>query len=320
MRLLSSLALQTIKPALSVAATVAVAVSGLALSLLVLAVPAAAEPIAIPNGSFESPAVPFASPFVDAWQQSPLVDTNDLSTEVTGLFINQPPSDPTHIDNCDGSQCAFLFALPQTALFQDYDSVDYTSVPTHAFNAVFEPGKGYALTVAVLGGTNLSIPMQEGTTLELSLYYRDSGGNKVTVAATSVTNSGAVFTNGTHFVDYQVYVPTVLATDPWAGKHIGVQMLSTVAFELMGGYWDIDNVRLATTPSLLAPGFTAGHFSFSLQSQPGLVFEMFASTNLALPFSNWTSLGTLTNASGITPFVDPATSFNRRFYRARQLP
>ena len=43
---------------------------------------------------------------------------------------------PTFIDNCDGSQAAFLFALPEVALFQDYNSIGGTNTtPSHDFDA-----------------------------------------------------------------------------------------------------------------------------------------------------------------------------------------
>src|ERR1035438_10200694 len=213
------------------------------LSQLVLAIvalvawpaPLQAGTIGIPNGSFESPATTFATPLVDSWQQIPPPDfVNQIF--LSGVFTNASPA----IDNCDGNQAAFLFANPQAALFQDYDSTDYTgSVPTHAFNARYDVGKAYTLTVAVLGGTNVAIPMPEGTTLELSLYYRDSASNMVTVAATSITNIYALFSNATpHFIDFQVQAPTVKTSDPWAGQHIGVQLLSTVT-AAVSGYWDL---------------------------------------------------------------------------------
>jgi len=279
--------------------------------------------IAVPNASFESPPTTYAIPFVDSWQQVPSPDLNDQTTLLTGVFSNQPPTDPTHIDNCDGSQALFLFAVPGAAVFQDYDSTNYANpTPTHAFNSTFDVGKSYTLTVGVIGGTNLTIPMQEGTTLELSLYYRNSTGDAVTVAALTITNSGSLLPSPTHFVDFQVLVPTVKASHPWAGQHIGVQLLSTVSPELSGGYWDLDNVRLSSivTPALAAPAYTNSHCSFTLQSEPGLVFEILASADLVLPLSNWTSLGTLTNVTGATPFSDPTPGLSRRFYRARQLP
>ncbi|MGD0258277.1 MAG: hypothetical protein ABSD29_00460 [Verrucomicrobiota bacterium] len=276
--------------------------------------PLQAGTIYIPNASFESPVTDYAWPQIDSWQQTP-----SWTNEESGVFLNLPP----YIDNCDGSQAAFLFAAPQAALFQDYDSTDWSnSVPTHAFNATFDVGESYTLTVAVLGGTNLTYPMQVGTTLQLSLYYRDASSNMVIVAATTITNSGQLFPTNTHFVDFSVYVPGVRTNDPWAGQNIGVQIASTVSPDLAGGYWDLDNVRLTETalPALTNPGVTNSQCAFTLQSQPGLSFEILASTNLALPLSNWTSLGTLTNLTGVIPFLDPATNLNRRFYQARQLP
>ena len=272
----------------------------------------------LPNASFESPTTDLAYPAIDAWQQVPV-----WYAQQSGVFLNAPLGDPHYIDNCDGTQGAFLFASNQVAILQDYDSIDWSNVaPTHAFNATFDVGKSYTLTVGVIGGTNLTIPMQEGTALVLSMYYRDSTSNMVTVAATSITNSGAVFGSGTHFLDYQVQVPTVKASDPWAGQHIGVQLLSAVGPGLEGGYWDLDNVRLVSSgpPTLLAAARSNGQFSCTLQSAPGLRFEMLATTNLALATSNWTSLAILTNVTGTTPFLDTTTNLTRRFYRAHQLP
>lgn len=84
----------------------------------------------------------------------------------------------------------------------------------------------------------------------------------------------------------------------------------------------MDNVRLTETalPALNNPQVTNSQFGFTVQSQPGLRFEILASTNLALPLSTWTNLGTLTNVTGAISFFEPATNLNRRFYRARQLP
>ena len=268
-----------------------------------------AATVPVPNASFESPPVNFASPFVDGWQQVP-----DPSTTLTGVFSNVPPP----IDNCDGGQAAYLIADPGVALFQDYDSTDYANpTPTHGFNATFEAGKSYTLTVGVIGGGG---NMTNGATLELSLYYRDALSNLVNVAATNIAYTPDLFPSHYHLVDFQVLLPTVRTSDPWAGRHIGVQLLSSITdTNLAGGYWDLDNVRLASsvTPALVAPLYTNGHFSFTLQSEPGLPFEILASTNVALPLSNWTSLGTLTNGTGATAFTDPADNLSRRFYRAR---
>ena len=295
--------------------------------------PLQAGALFIPNASFESPIVPpvnpYAEPDMDAWQKSPQPAWYDPSQnfdtpweDLMGTFYNVPyPS--TFIDDCDGSQAAFLFALPDVALFQDYNSVSGTNtVPTHAFNAKFNTDNAYTLTLGVMGGVDGSPPLYIGATLQLSLYYRDASSNMVTVASTTITNSVQLFPTNTHLVDFSVYVPGVRANDPWAGQNIGILIASTVGFDKANGYWDIDNARLTETalPALTEPQVMSSQCGFTLQSQPGLRFEVLASTNLALPLSNWTSLGTLTNVTGAIPFLDPAANLSRRFYRARQLP
>lgn len=283
----------------------------------------------VPNGSFESPVVPpsapYASPDMDAWQKSaqpawydPKQNADTPWSYLMGTFYNVPfPGQ--FIDNCDGAQAAFLFALPEVAVFQDYDSIGGTnSVPSHAFNASFIAGKAYTLTVGVIGGGG---GMKPGATLQLSLYYRDALSNFVTVAATSVTNSIAAFPTNTHFVDYQVEVPVVKAGDPWAGKHIGIQLLSTTGFDLAGGYWDLDNVRLTETvaPELSIAQVIGGRLSFTLVSDPGVQFEIQATTNLTTGAESWTSVRTFTNVTGTGSFTEAVVGPGQRFYRARKL-
>ena len=270
--------------------------------------------ILIPNGSFESPQTTYATNRIDSWQQTP-----DSAFFLTGVFSNQPPV----IDNCDGNQAAFLFANPGVSLAQDYDSTDWSSpIPSHAFNATFNLGSAYSLTVGVIGGVYGSPPLYIGATLQISLYYRDAASNMVTVAAATITNSTGLFPTNTHFVDFSVQVPGVLPTDLWANQTIGVQMASTVGTNLASGYWDLDNVRLTETvlPHLTNPQIMSNHFSLTVCSEPGLQFEILAHTNLASPLSAWTSLGIVTNVSGTNAFSDPATNLNHRFYTLRQLP
>ena len=121
-------------------------------------------------------------------------------------------------------------------------------------------------------------PLFIGATLQLSLYYRDDANNMVPVATTTITNTAGLFPTNTHFVDFSVQLPVVQGTDPCANQHIGVMIASTVGFDLMGGYWDVDNVRLTETiyPTLSNPQMTNGHFAFTLRSEPGLAFEILA--------------------------------------------
>jgi len=273
------------------------------------------ETILIPNGSFESPTTTFASPFIDSWQKTPRPDWYDetggfLWTQLTGQFSNQPPS---YIDNCDGKQAAWMFVIPEVGIFQDYDH------PTnHAFNATYEIGKSYDLAVGIIGtGGN----MQLGATFEFALYYWDAASNTVVVAATSVTNSPSVFSNNTHFIDFHTDSGFVKASDPWAGQHIGVRLLSSITdTNLEGGYWDLDNVLLTSirAPALSNPVWTNGQFSFIVQSEPGMTLEIQKSTDPGEQI--WSSLGFVTNGSGTTPFTDTNAMSGQSYYRVRLVP
>src|SRR5262249_24992493 len=133
------------------------------------------ENIGIPNFSFESVATQFADPRIDAWQKAPqpsTFDTNIFGTwdNLAGGFLNTAPTNADHIDNADGNQLAYLFAYPQTGIFQDYNSIDWSNnTPTHAFNARFNPGRSYTLTVGLTSSTQE--PLTEGSALLMSLYY-----------------------------------------------------------------------------------------------------------------------------------------------------
>ncbi len=236
------------------------------------------------------------------------------------MFGNVPPTNADYIANADGSQLAYLFNYPQVALFQDNNSTDWSNgPPTHAFNALFRPGHAYTLTVGLTSSSEE--PLTPDATLQLSLYYLDAASNMVTVAANNVSFDPNVFTNLSQLLDYSATIQEVHPNDPWAGKQIGIQFVSTVNPELIGGVWDLDNVRLKETvaTALNTPGVTNGQFDFVLQSEPGLAFAVQASTNVGSPGTNWTTLGGFTNVTGKTSFTDPVANPGRRFYRAQQL-
>jgi len=242
--------------------TLIVAISG-ALALISGANTLRAQSIPVPNYSFESQSgvgYPFGTnPNVDSWQKiaepayfAPAFGSFGIPWYGTaGVFVDSNP-----YGNRVGTQAGYILAFPQVTLFQDYDSS-----PTHDFNATFEVGQAYNLMVGVFGKNSI----QPGSTLELSLYYRNELGNMVTVGSTVITYSAATFPGSTNLnlVDYQVNVAPVLAGDAWAGKHIGIQLESTIPIELTsGGNWDFDNVRLTAVPepaalSLLGLGFVA---------------------------------------------------------------
>ena len=254
-------------------------------------------PIPVPNFSFESPATDFAYPQVNSWQRSPKPDwfVEDAQQQwafLTGVFKNTPEGSGDHINNLNGQQALFLFAYPQVALFQDDNTIGGTNTaPTHEFEAKYEPGQAYQLTAALIGGGG---NMKEGVTLRLSLYYRDALSNMVTVAATTITNSPETFRSTypslTNLVDFHVITPATTPQDAWAGKNIGLLLESTVGFDLVGGYWNIDNLRLAALSSpwphlSIAPA--GAHFEATWPSVYGKVYQAQVSNNL----KDWANLG-----------------------------
>ena len=229
--------------------TIAAATAG-ALALVAGICHLQAQPITVPNFSFESPtapnAYPFVNMFVDAWQKAaepayygPAIGTPYGIPWVgtAGVFLDVNP-----YVNHAGTQAGYLLAFPEVTLFQDYNST-----AAHDFDAVYEVGKSYTLTIGVFGKDTLA----PGSTLLLSLYYLDALDNKTAVSSTTVSYSAAAFptTAPLSLVDYSVIVPTVQAGDAWAGKHIGIQLESTTPLAMStGGNWDFDNVRLAAIP------------------------------------------------------------------------
>ncbi len=226
-----------------------------------------AETIYIPNASFESPQTIFASPDIDFWQEAPTPWWYDetggyMWTQLTGVFLNVPPEDPSHIDNCDGDQAVWLFAVPEAELFQD-------------LNDVFEVGHAYNLTVGIIGGGG---GMLDGVPIEIRLYYRDAEENRVTIGATTYTydiNIGLV----KHFIDVQLDIPQVQMSDQWVGKNIGVQLVSMLTLADLdpetgraGGFWDLDNVRLtSSTPTADFTGDSFVNFEdFAIMAQQWL--------------------------------------------------
>jgi hypothetical protein len=87
-----------------------------------------AQPITVPNFSFESPSAPNSYPFVntsvDSWQKNPepafyapaFGSYGIPWVGTAGVFLDVNP-----YLNHDGSQVGYLLAVPQVALFQDYN-------------------------------------------------------------------------------------------------------------------------------------------------------------------------------------------------------
>jgi hypothetical protein len=100
--------------------------------------------------------------------------------------------------------------------------------------------------------------------------------------------------------------------------HYWNRALSTADVQAIFGAGSAGMCKPPVPPYLILPGRLAnGSFQFAFTNSSGALFTVVASTNLALPLSNWTTLGGITEiAPGQFQFTDPqATNFARRFYR-----
>ena len=194
------------------------------------------QSVSIPNASFEGPSTTFVSSFIDSWQKTaqpvwyvPANFGGYTWDQLSGVFLNAAPL----IDNLNGNQAALMFGLPELGLYQELSST-------------FQVGNAYHLTIGLVGQGG---GMLEGVTFDLQLYYRTSPTTTVVIGSQSVTHNATNFPNHTHAYDFTLDIPTVQAGDAWAGQPIGVELLSTANFGNLGGYWDVDNVRLTATPA-----------------------------------------------------------------------
>jgi hypothetical protein len=171
-----------------------------------------AQSVQVPNYSFEAPTVPSsvpALPFFEAWQHTPkpdwyVEDPNAPETQwanLAGLFPNPVAGQPGHIDNLDQSQAGYLFAAPSNGIFQD-------------LSATYEVARAYTVTAGLVGSS--SIPPTDGTTLAISLYYRDATNQMVTIASTNVAYNSSNFPTNTSFIDFSTSTPVAKLSDPWA--------------------------------------------------------------------------------------------------------
>jgi hypothetical protein len=161
---------------------------------------------------------------VDGWTE---IDLDAEGSANTGVFANTATDSPDHVVNADGGQLAFLGSELGNALEQDL-------VETYA------AGCAYRLTVGV--GVSARFPPL-GDALELVLYYRD--GDQIVELVTE--GVGAAGLSATHLQDFSAYLPVVRPTDAWVGRTIGVAIRAAGA---AGGFWDLDNVRLARSAPL----------------------------------------------------------------------
>jgi len=202
---------------------------------------AATVPIEIPNGSFELPSTVFVSTDIEAWQKSPEPPNHEPDGfpwfQRAGIFKNTNPGRPDHIPNLDGNQALYLFAVPGVGVFQE------GTAESGALPVSYQPGDVFSLTVGIIGGGG---NMPEGARMRLELGYVETDGSRRPVARTEVVHSLTQFPTTTHLIDFTVRTAPVSASDPWAGRPLSLELMS-IGSEFIGGYWDLDNVRLTVT-------------------------------------------------------------------------
>ena len=208
--------------------------------------------IDVPNFSFESQSgvgQPFGvNVLIDSWQKPPNPGIPEGGTnnfywiQSAGAFVGTSPNSANPYSNLVGTQGAYVLSIPGAGLFQDNLSTDWSG-STNGLNATYHVGSAYQLTLGIFGKGMV----ENYSSLQLSLYYRD-GPNMVTVGSpTTITFSTATFNPAGPFtlIDYSVELPAVQASDAWAGKNIGIRIDSVLGTG--DGYWDMDNVRLVST-------------------------------------------------------------------------
>ncbi|MCW5558586.1 MAG: hypothetical protein KIT22_12235 [Verrucomicrobiae bacterium] len=211
------------------------------LASLAMSARAATLSIEVPNGSFERPATVFVSTDIEAWQKSPEPPNHEPDGfpwfQRAGIFKNTAPSRPDHIPNLDGDQALYLFAVPGVGVFQQGTS------ESGAFPVAYQAGDVFTLTVGLIGGGG---NMPEGARMRLELGYVDTTGNRQPIARTEAVHSREQFPTTTHLIDFTVSTPPVKDSDPWSGRPLSLELVS-VGSEFIGGYWDLDHVRLTVT-------------------------------------------------------------------------
>jgi urease beta subunit len=180
--------------------------------------------LVVANASFEAPAVDSSAfpalPYAEGWTE---LDLDVKASSNTGVFPNTPLGSWDSLVNTDGRQLAFLGSQQGNGFQQD-------------LTATYKTGYAYRLTVGV--GVSARFPPAATDTVQLVLYYLD-GVKTMDIAQQAVAAKGL---SATQLGDFSVYLPAVQAGDAWAGKGIGVAIRSAGK---AGGFWDLDNVRLA---------------------------------------------------------------------------
>ncbi len=193
-------------------------------------------------------------------------------------------------------------AAPGTTNFVPISIIVDTNVVSLQFDLTFSTN--YLTPGTPIGGNALSDQM---------LFSATQTNHAFRVLAVSFTDSP--ITNGV-----VAYVPFTIASNS-PDHDEPLLMTNVVLTDAAGELVPVIVNSNATISITVPPHFSAilptnaGAIHLELTGTPGRVYEIQATTNLALP--QWENLTTNTNVTGILPFDDTsASNFPARFYRA----
>jgi uncharacterized repeat protein (TIGR03803 family) len=240
------------------------------------------------------------------------VDTNNSgSFRILHYFSARDPLTQT---NSDGSSPYASLVLSGSTLYgTTYGGGVFGNGTVFAVNI---DGSGFTNLHSFTGGNGGSGP-HAGLTLSGNTLYG-------TTSSGGTSSNGTLFvlnTDGSGFTTLYSFTGGSDGGDPQSDLVLFGNTLYGTANT--GGDSGNGTVFSFTLPSSILltnliklPG---GSFQFSFLHTSGSTNTVFATTNLALAFSNWTLLGTATEVSpGHFQFTDPQTTNNsKRFYRVR---
>ena len=283
----------------------------------------AAAEIKIPNGSFESPQVLFVDTTLDSWQKSPkpdwyIEDAGFFWSQLVGVFKNPAKVKSDHLDNCDGEQAVWLFAVPGVGIQQDAFTKDWDDpTPSGAFQHQILPNNFYSLTVGINGGGG---GMKTGVALKLELYAINHSSTQTIIASTNLSHSLELFPNRTHLTEFTLRSAVFNENHPLTGQQLGIKITSLANQDNQGGYWVLDNLRLThnSPPRITKIQALHQHLELTITSEPKSVLEIQGTDSFesfSMPEHAWRTLNAWTNETGMDRFVDERPQSTKRFYR-----
>jgi uncharacterized repeat protein (TIGR01451 family) len=153
--------------------------------------------------------------------------------------------------------------------------------------------------------------------------YADSGGFTLNTTGVSAIVGGAAYADAADFTLNTTGVSPIIGGASYSDS--ANFLLNTTGVSLViGGASFADSIAFALDTGGIRPfsltgtfKLAGGAFQFSFSNAAGASFSIFGTTNPAVPFGNWTFLGTATeNAPGQFQFTDPqGSNYSQRFYR-----